>query len=375
MPPSDALGLGGQGIGDFLSLSDTPTLRKKYYDSLQGGLDQATQPAQPDQNNLLWQGIVPSLAIALLTKGKSLGFSGAPMLNVLQNEQKRADDEQNLSINAKLKGAGLFGEELGRRETLAASTANKEEDRQARKDIADQASQDRLSIAAQASADRRFAAEQSGADRDEARKDRQDKTAADQAERFGKDLQTDLQDRKFKDRYEALQSAKSALSQAESGNGIALTPLKEAITRYYITGGRQAVNLINQLVPSSAHGDATKALNYVQGTTDLVASPSQLKGLKALIDGADMGLSSELGEVANSHKARLNSEAPLAAKRGGMDVYTDPTKMGYSGLSHLNDILPTKQYTTPSGAVISGAEALQRYSNNSQALGLLQEVK
>lgn len=138
----------GSGIGDFLSLSDTPTLRNKYYDTLGGGLEAASQPAEMDQGAALWQGIVPALAVALMTKGESLGFTGAPLLNVAKNQQELADRNQKLDIEAKLKGAGILGEELGRRETLAVGAANKEEDRE-----------QRALQAAQSSDDRRYAAE------------------------------------------------------------------------------------------------------------------------------------------------------------------------------------------------------------------------
>ena len=128
----ETLGIGDQSLTDFLSLSDTPTLRNKYYSTLEGGLEDASSGVQLDQKNLAWQGIIPALATALLTKGKSLAFSGAPLMNVLGSEQKRAEDQQKLSIEAKLKGAGILGDELGKRETLAATAITKQEDQEQR---------------------------------------------------------------------------------------------------------------------------------------------------------------------------------------------------------------------------------------------------
>lgn len=140
---SDSLGLGGQSIGDFLQGSDTNTLRSKYYDTVEAGLGAAGEPAELDDTKMLISGVLPTLAMALLTKGKALGFAGPAIGNVVESERKRAENAQKMSVEAKLKGAGLFGEELSRRETQAVDTANKIADREAKAEQAKQTSEDR----------------------------------------------------------------------------------------------------------------------------------------------------------------------------------------------------------------------------------------
>lgn len=176
MPPN-AFGLEGQSFGDFLNQSDTPTLRNKYYDTLDLGLNSAGDPAEIDQGAALWQGIIPALATALLTKGKSLGFSGGPLLGVLDTQQKLAERKKTLSVESKLKGAGLLGEELGRRESLATATANKQEDREQRAELQRENIASREQIAAENRAGRAETAAMMGAFRQDAANDRDAKAA------------------------------------------------------------------------------------------------------------------------------------------------------------------------------------------------------
>lgn len=109
--------------------ADTPMLRQKYYEMLDSSLNTAAEPAVPDNSALLWQGLLPTLGVALATGGKSFGASGKAVGDVLTREQKRADDNQNFSVNAKLKSAGLLGEELTKRENLQATREERAESR------------------------------------------------------------------------------------------------------------------------------------------------------------------------------------------------------------------------------------------------------
>lgn len=368
---SSALGLGDQKLSDFLQTSDTPTLRTKYYDAVDKGLSSAGQPATPDQANLTWQGIIPALAAAVITKGKSLGFSGGPLNAVLQNEQKRADDQQTLNINAKLKGAGLLGEELQKRETLASTAAERAAQlEETNRHNTETEANTKLQIEGQTQAHADALAAQNGREQD-----RQDDRSSKQAQAYGTHIMTELKSRRFQDRYEALQSAQSAMSQVEgSGGAVATLPMKEAITRYYLSGGRQAKAIIEGSVPESLQGKATTALNWLTSTNENTVPPEQMKGLRALVDAADIDLSHELKEVSAQFKKRAATEAP-ALKPDQVKTYTDPSEMGFGGLKHLQDISPQKSYKSPNGNVLTGAQVLQQYGNNPGALSHFTEVQ
>ena len=129
MPPDDFSTMGGGSNLSGMMQADTPLLRQKYYEMLDSGINSSQQPAQIDGSAALWQGLLPALGVALATGGKSFGASAAPLSGVMAREQKRADENQSFSINAKLKSAGLLGEELTKREGLAARREEKEEQR------------------------------------------------------------------------------------------------------------------------------------------------------------------------------------------------------------------------------------------------------
>lgn len=354
MPPVD-IGFGDQKIGDFLSLSDTPALREKYYNALQSGLDSATTPAQPDQAALFWQGIVPALATALLTKGKSAQFSGAPMLNVLQNEQKRADDQQKLTIEAKLKGAGLMGDELSRRETLATTAAGRAESlaETTRHNTESEANQ-KLSIRAaeQAHADSQANMNLTRQQLQEQRKTQNDlaseKEIAAESQKYGESIHKDLQDRQYPVRYTSLQAANEAVAELDKGNAVATNPVKESLTKLYTGGSRNAYQLIQKAVDPSMAQQAGDTLNWLMGTNETTIPPDKIAGIKALLDGADKIMSAELSDIKIAHESRRSAEAPLASKQKGLlDSYTDPSQMGYGGLRHT--ISPDTKFQTKAG--------------------------
>lgn len=351
MPPRiDSMGLGGQSVGDFLNVSDTPTLRSKYYDTLQAGLDSASTPAQPDQGNVLWQGIIPALAMALLTKGKSAAFSGGPMLNVLANEQKRADDSQKLTVEAKLKGAGLFGDELGRRETLATATANKEEDRALRKEThADSIAMQKESLEARmenASATRALA--QSN------REFQQNMAGTKEAESETKDLKEgfdkELKARGLDESYDAVNRVSGILKKDQITN-VDMQAVKEALTRALIHS-RPANVTMDNLLPKDATSRVTSLMNDITSGAENPISPDKMQAVRDLVKVLQAENAMAIGKV---YEGLKNSPSGRLLKQRGEFDKTVGAIGGSYGVGNPGSNA-ARVYTLPSGKTVTGQE-------------------
>lgn len=260
------LGTEGQSLGDFLQLSDTPTLRSKYYSMLEEGLSGASEPAALDQGNLLWQGLLPTLATAFLTKGKSLGFSGVPIAGVMEREQKRAEQNRSLDIETKLKGAGLIGDTLQQRDALAASTISREEDRAQRerdsiRDSEDKRYQANLSAETQKSNAAMMAEAAKGRDSDRDRNANfsQSNTIVDDYERDAKPYKEGA--RQLKQMITLAQTAKQNPENAKAAVGM-LAGLSIQISQ---GGGRVSDKDIALVGGSSADATLNKWQNWIDG--------------------------------------------------------------------------------------------------------------
>lgn len=341
---SEALGLGGQGLGDFLSGADTGTLRSKYYDTLESGLSDAGAPAELDDTKMLVKGVLPTLAMALLTKGKALGFSGPAIQNVVGAEQKRVDNAQKMSIEAKLKGAGLFGDELGRRETLAVNTANKNEDRAARAEQAKMASEDKRYAADLSSADRRFAAGLAAQAREDAMSGTDSKTGFSQANTVFDDYEKAMTPIRAKASAvrQVFALTEEAIKNPETARVVEATLLGQAVTSAQGAKGVSDKD-IAMYKGTSTGSYLEKVKNFADGGGRGEMPKGSLESMKVLAGVLSMKIAEEASTIDKGYRTR--------ASMIGNPQFREKTNQYLDEMNPFPKLKPEAKFQTKAGVM------------------------
>lgn len=365
MPPFDLAGL------DEL---DTPTLRKKYYETAQAGLDAASQPATPDQGSLLWQGIIPALAAAVLTKGKSLGFSGTPLLNVLDSANKRADENKKFSVESKLKGAGLYGDLLEKRETTEANTIARQDtlDERIRSDKANESLRGQQIDATRQAHEDSMANVSATRDATQAQRETTNQQAEERNKR-GRDSLAQREETALTNRInsridrEGLSTSKRSFDEFEAilndpNKGLsAKITAAETLTRGLTGTGKAGQKLDFALAPMDFQGKFTTWTNAITGGAANVMSDAKEEDLRNLARVLKSGMANRLKEIILSEKKNPRPSSELV-KRGEYDTVIQKAADTYGiSVDDIPTLDPNKKYKSRgNGAILSGAEVMKR---------------
>lgn len=341
------------GLMDTLNSSDTGGLRNKYYDYLSSSLDSPTANIGVDEGDAVFQGIVPTLAAAIFSKGGSFGFSGGPIQDWLKQQEETKKSQAILDLDTKTKRAALIGDELGRRDKIATDEWEQIRDEDLKRDLNTQTNETRKEVAEMNNATRQDTADERKSQRDAA-------ASSTQATRLQSIFDKKAKALGIDSKVSALQDIKTTLNQ---GNSLAQGQLPAKLAKLSGEVGRLTEQDITRSLPGQLANKVVQLQNYLSSTTNPVLTASQIDAIGGLVTAYESKLGSQITNIVKEIETKRPSIAP-SVNDEDFNAFKEGLGFAYGlnsdgGGSMVDD---SQIYTSPNGTKISGADLKKRYT-------------
>ena len=287
-------------LTDALNSSDTGGLRNQYYDYLSSTLNAPTADLSVNEGDAVFQGIVPTLAAAIFSKGGSFGFSGGPIQDWLKQQEETKKAQASLDLETKTKRAALIGDELSRRDKIATDEWEQIRNEDLKRELNTETNQTRKEVAQMSNDTRQDAA----ADR---RQQRDDAASSTQTTRLQSIFDKKAKALGIDNKVGALQDVKTALSQ---NNAVGQGQLAAKLAKLSGEVGRLTEQDISRAVPGQLANKVSQFQNYISNTTNPVLTQSQVDAISGLVTAYEAKLGSQIGNIVSEIETKRPSIAP-----------------------------------------------------------------
>lgn len=332
-------------LTEALNSGDSGGLRNKYYDYLNSTLEQPTADIGVDEGDAVFQGIVPTLAAAIFSKGGSFGFSGGPIADWIKQQEESKKAQAALDLETKTKRAAIIGDELQRRDKVATDEWEQIRDEDLKRELNTQNNETRKEVAEMNNATRQDAAADRSAQRDSA-------ASSTQANRLQSIFDKKAKALSIDSKVSALSDVKTALAE---GNSVAQGQLPAKLAKLSGEVGRLTEGDISRAVPSQLANKVTQLQNYLSNTTNPVLTAGQIDAINGLIRAYESKLSNQVGSIVKEIESKRKAIAPSVN-----DEDFTAFKEGLGFAYDLGGGASEKTYTTKTGVKISASELRSR---------------